>query len=138
MVGSSTVEALAVVAVGLAAVYGGAAELLAYVRARHRLERARAVVVGLVDVGGPIRARSRSYAAQFRFTTRQGRLVESVSSVSTFPGPKVGRRFVVVYDPADPEGTAERAGARKVQLALAPLLVVGGAAFAAWGVSLGL
>jgi hypothetical protein len=129
------VQALAVVAVGLAIVYGGAVELLAYIRARHRLERTSAVVVGLVNVG-LFRANSKSYAARFRFTTREGRVVEAVSSLSTFPGPRIGKQFIVVYDPADPEGSAERVGTRKAQITLAPLLVAGGAAFAAWGVSL--
>lgn len=121
---------------GLVMAYGGAKELLQHARARRRLVRTSAVVVGVVDVG-LFRANSTSYAARFRFTAADGRAVEAVSAASSFPGPTVGRQVPIVYDPADPEGSAERVGARRIQLALAPLMVAGGGTLTTWGASLG-
>jgi hypothetical protein len=123
---------VAVVAVGALVGYGGAAELLAYARGRGRFQRARAVVVGLIDAGhGNVKSR----AARFRFTTADGHVIQRVSSLSSFPGPRVGKRLTVVYDPADPERTAERLGVWRLKLALSPLLVAGGVALAALGIT---
>jgi hypothetical protein len=130
---ASVAQGLLAVGVGGALVYGGAAEIVSHVRARQRFERTVAVVVGLVDAGyGARSARSRSRAAVLRFMTRHGQVVDSVSSLSSFPGPRVGKRFRVVYDPERPEG-AERVGVRRLKLALSPLLIAGGLALVALG-----
>jgi hypothetical protein len=78
----------------------------------------------------------RGRSAVFRFTTADGRVVDAVSSASTFPEPKVGRRIPVTYDPADPRRSAERVGVLAVKLVLSPLLIVGGRVLAGFGVTL--
>lgn len=131
----SKVEALAVIIVGSIIVYGAGKELLSYFRARHRLQRARGVVVARVDVGrGQPNTVSRSPV--IRFTTSDGRVVETLSALSTFPGARVGKEFTVVYDPDDPEGTADRLSAWRIKFVLGVPLLAGGAAFTAWGIAI--
>lgn len=125
---------MATIVVGLVIVYGGAAELVGHVRSRRRRRRTTAVVVGLVDVvRGLSAANTANRSAVLRFTTRDGREVEAVSSMWSAPGPRVGSRLPVTYDPADPAGTAERAGVQRVKVLLAPLLIAGGAVLAVYG-----
>jgi hypothetical protein len=126
----------ATIVVGLVIVYGGAAELVGHLRSRLRRQRTTAIVVGLVDVGrGLSAANTANRSAVLRFTTRDGRQVEATSSMWSAPGPRVGSRLRVTYDPADPAGTAERAGVQRLKVLLAPLLIAGGAGLAAYGTS---
>jgi Protein of unknown function (DUF3592) len=129
------VGGLVVIACGLAFAYGGLAELVGWLRRRARLRRTTAVIVGLHEPiwGNP---GSRGRSPVFRFTTQDGRVIDAVSSASTFPEPKVGRRIPIAYDPADPQRTAERIGVRTFKLFLSPVLIAGGLAFAFFGVTL--
>jgi len=129
------VGALVVVAVGLTIVYGGAAELVGWLRSRSRLRRTTAVIIGLHEPTalGP---GSRGRAAIFRFTTEQGQVVEAVSAAWTFPEPRVGRRIAVTYDPIDPRRSAERVGVLTFKIVLSPVLIAGGIALAIFGLTL--
>lgn len=124
------IKAVAMFAVGSVFVYGGVAEVVRWILARRRLVRTTATIVGSHQPGG-VDPGSRGYAAVFEFTTQDGHVVRTSSSVYTFPGPKVGRRVVVTYDPTDPLYTTERPGARAVKLVLAPL-VAGVGGFVVW------
>jgi len=111
------------VVVGLVIVYGGAAELFGWLRARRRLRRVPGVIVGAVDDNpGPGGHRK---AGRFRFTTDDGRVLTGVSSASTPRGPRVGKRVTVEYDPARPQD-ADIAGVKTLKLVLSPPLIIGG------------
>lgn len=127
-------KAIVYIVVGLVLIWGGGAELFWWARARRRVARVQGVIVGLADVGGQTTA-IRSRAARFRFTTSEGHPVEAVSEMSSFPGPKPGKQVSVVYDPADPAGTAEIAGVRNFKAAVSPLIVAGGVIFVIVGAS---
>lgn len=66
-------------------------------------------------------------AARFRFTTAEGQVVESVSAFSSIPrAPEPGTEMAIVYDPADPQRSAERADVwRFVSFAQPPLFAFG-------------
>lgn len=117
------------VVMGLIIVYGGAAELFMWARARRRSVRVPGVIVGRVDVGGQTTA-VQSRSARFRFTTAEGQVFEAVSEASSFPGPKPGKQVRVVYDPVDPGGTAELVGVKVFKVIAAPFIMAGGVAFA--------
>ncbi|MGH9211420.1 MAG: DUF3592 domain-containing protein [Acidimicrobiales bacterium] len=106
-------QAAVVVVFGLLVAWAGGVELWRYLRSRRRLQRTSGIIVGLVEVGGMFRAGSKMFAARIRFTTHDGRVVETTSAAKSYPAPRVGRQVPVVYDPADPAATAERAGVRK-------------------------
>jgi len=117
------------IALGIAFIYGGVHELVQRLRLQRKLVRAQGVFVGHDDVaahGAGIHAR----AGRFRFVTQDGRTVESVSAMYSFPGPKPGRPVTVVYDPARPERTAERLGVHRF------LLVAGGPMLMAIGMAM--
>jgi len=118
------------IVVGLVIVWAGLVELVGWARARNRLVRVPGVVVGQADVGGRSAA-VQSRAARFRFTTRDGRVVEAVSQLSSFPGPRPGTPVSVTYDPKNPQGTAEIGKVRSIKVVLSPLLIVGGLVLAA-------
>lgn len=133
---SELIKACAVIGVGLALVYGGAAEMLGWLRGRARLRRVTGVVVGHVSPGaaGPANP---SRSARIQFTADDGRVVEVVSSAWSYPGPSVGEHVPVLYDPADPEGSADRAGTRVLKAVLfSPLLIAAGAGLAIFGLTL--
>jgi hypothetical protein len=113
------------VIVGLLIIWGGGSELLGWWRARHRVLRTSGVIVDRVEVLGQGPG-VHNRAGRFRFTTADGTVVEVVSARYSFPGPKPGQRVTVVYDPADPHGSAEIAGTRTLKIALSPALIVGG------------
>jgi hypothetical protein len=70
-------------------------------------------------------------AARFRFTTAQGQVIESVSTFSSFPRPpEPGTDIEIVYDPADPQRTAERADVSRFVSLAQPLLFAFGAILA--------
>ncbi|GAA2421128.1 hypothetical protein GCM10010191_35640 [Actinomadura vinacea] len=97
------------IAVGLAFIVGGLRELAGRIRMQRRMRRAPGVFVGRAEVGHMSGPGVRSRAGRFRFTTEAGQVVERMSALSSFPGPKPGRSLTVVYDPARPGSTAERA-----------------------------
>jgi Protein of unknown function (DUF3592) len=127
-------KALPVVLVGLAIAYGGVAELMNWLRSRHRLRRVTAVIVDLHD---PIAVNpgSRGRSPVFRLTTDDGKMIDAVSSAWTFPEPKVGTPIPVTYDPLDPQRSAERVGVRKFKLIFSPLLIAFGLGFAIFGLT---
>jgi hypothetical protein len=129
------IEALVVIAVGAAIVLGPARELWWWYAGRSRRRRTTGVVVGTVEPGaaGPgTKARS----AVFRFTTEDGRTVQSRSSSWSYPGPKTGTQVEIVYDTDRPERSAERAGIQRFKLIAAPAVMVIGAALIGFGISL--
>jgi hypothetical protein len=128
---------LVVIAIGLLVAFAGLRELAGYLRARRRLRRTGGVVVGHVDaVGGYAGGTSTTMrSARLRFATRTGEVIESVSSARSSRPPPVGTHVPVVYDPADPAGTADTTGTAAFKVALSPLLILGGLAFAAFGVT---
>jgi hypothetical protein len=122
------------VIVGLLIGWGGGSELLGWWRARHRVLKTVGVVVGRVEVLGQ-GAGVHNRAGCFRFTTAEGIVVEAVSARYSFPGPRPGKRVAIVYDPADPHGTAELAGTRAFKLALSPALIAGGMVLAGFSLA---
>lgn len=126
---------LALIAIGLAVAYGGLAEFFGWLRRRVRQRSTVGVVVGHMAGPGAGPAGPGAAAARIRFTVADGRDVEVVSA-AWFPAAQVGRQVPVVYDPADPAGSADRAGAGRTRLLLAPLMIVAGLGLAALGLSL--
>lgn len=115
------------IAVGLYIVYAGVSMLVSRLRLQLRGPRVPGVVVGRSNSAAKPGVVSRS--GVIRFTTLEGETVESTSSVSSFPGPKVGRQVTVVYDPKRPERTGERVGTHKAMLLFAaPLFIAAGVA----------
>jgi hypothetical protein len=108
----------------------GLKELVDRIRLQRRGRRVPGVIVGRVDAG----AHSPGIASRsgvFRFTTVDGQEIEATSAVHSFPGPRPGRRITVVYDPARPHRSAERAGMHLViMLGVAPLVIAIGLAIA--------
>ncbi|MQY03840.1 DUF3592 domain-containing protein [Actinomadura macrotermitis] len=103
---------------------GGVKEIADRVRLQRRSRRARGVFVAREEVGSVAHPGVRSRAVRFRFSTETGRVVERTSALTSFPGPRPGREVTVVYDPARPESTAERAGVHLALLFLAgPVLI---------------
>jgi hypothetical protein len=118
------------VALGLYVAYAGASMLVARIRLQLRGPRVPGVVVGRTD-GAASRPGVVSRSGVVRFTTEDGRTVEAVSSVHSFPGPRPGRRVTVVYDPKRPERTGERVGVHlSLLLLVAPLVIFIGAGIA--------
>ncbi|GAA3944222.1 hypothetical protein GCM10023085_27780 [Actinomadura viridis] len=112
--------------VALAFVGGGLLETADRLRLQRRARRARGVFVAREDVLHPGGPAVRTRAARFRFTTENGQVVERVSALTSFPGPKPGRSVDVVYDPARPQATAERVRVHQALLLIGPLLAVAG------------
>jgi hypothetical protein len=130
----SMLKALPVVLVGIAIAYGGVAELMIWLRSRHRLRRVTAMIVDLhtpAAVGPGHLGRS----PVFRFMTDDGQVIDAVSSAWAFPVPKIGRRIPVTYDPVDPQGSAEWVGIQIFKLILSPLLIAFGLGFAVFGLT---
>lgn len=131
-----SVGGLVVVTIGLALAYGGVAELVGWVRSYRRRVRVTAEIVGRHEPGW-LNPSYRGRSPVFRFTTQDGQVVDAVSSASTFPEPKVGRRVPVTYDPTDPQRSAERVGVLTFKVVvLSPLLIAGGAVLAGFGLTL--
>lgn len=117
---------------GVAVFCGGVYELVTRLRLQSRMLRTTGVFVGRDEVMGPGHPSIKSRVGRFQFTTAQGRPVEASSSAYSFPGPKPGKSVTVIYDPARPEGTAERLGVHYLQLvAIGPLFTMVGVAVAA-------
>lgn len=67
-------------------------------------------------------------AARFRFTTRDGQVLESMSTFNSIPRPPApGTELKIVYDPSDPQGSAERADVWRFVSLAQPLLFAFGA-----------
>lgn len=54
-----------------------------------------------------------------------GRVIETESSVQSFPGPKPGKRVTVIYDPDRPY-RAEPAGRFTITILVLPVAIVAG------------
>lgn len=128
-------KALVFIVLGLVILYGSLSELRIWLRMRRRVRRAAGVIVGVKEETILGDRPMRGYAAVFRFVTEDGAVVEAVSSAASSPGPRVGRRITVVYDPADPHRTAERAGVWKLKVVLIPLLLVLGVGLVVFGLT---
>ncbi|MEU2548512.1 DUF3592 domain-containing protein [Streptomyces roseolus] len=92
---------------GAYAAWAVLSEAVAHLRRRSRLIDTTALVVERADTSprpGTVRR-----SAVFRVTTEDGRTFDVVSSAATFPGPRVGSRIPVRYDPEKP-WKAERTG----------------------------
>ena len=102
-------------------------DLLQKWRRRRHYRRAPGIIVGLRDAGGEMgnRPSTASRAAIFRFTMEDGRVIETESNVTSFPGPKPGSRVTVLYDPRRPYD-AETTGRFAIVMALMPLLIAFG------------
>ena len=55
-------------------------------------------------------------------------MIDKQSSFSSFPGPRVGRRVTVSYDPQRPWQSAEIAWVAGMKALLSPVLIAGGVA----------
>lgn len=121
--------------VGLVVAYGGVVELIGWLRGRSRRRRTLAVVVGAVEPGATAPG-TRARSPVFRFQTDDGRVVDAVSSAWTPLPPKAGKRIPVVYDPAEPQATAERVGVLRVKLALTPFVIGLGLGLVGFGCTL--
>lgn len=127
------VKTLVLVGIGLALIYGGAVELVGWLRSRSRVREVTGVIVGHVSpaAAGP---GNPSRSARIQFTAEDGRVVEVVSAAWSFPGGKVGQRVPVRYDPADPQGSADRAGVQSAKaLVVSPILILVGIGLAVFG-----
>lgn len=94
---------------------------------RRRYQRASGVIVGRRDARGEqgMSPATHKRAAIFRFTTVDGRVIETESDVQSFPGPKPGKRVTVIYDPRKPYD-AETAGRYVIKLVVAPVVMAFG------------
>lgn len=115
------------VAVGAILTWGCWTSFFEKMRARHRMVRTTGVIVGRRNVTTPGQSSpaSVSRAAIFSFTTLDGRTVEAESDVTTFPGPKPGKRVNVIYDPHKPRG-AEIVGRAMLIRVIEPIFGTGG------------
>lgn len=125
-------KAGALMLVGLVVAYGGAVELIGWLRSRTRRRRTVAVIVAAVEPGATAPG-TRARAPVFRFQTDDGRVIDAVSSTWTPLAPKTGNRIPVAYDPANPHTTAERIGVLRVKLALTPFVIALGLALMGFG-----
>lgn len=113
------VKAVIAIGIGAALLWGCRNEIVTLLRLRRRGVRTTAVVVGH-STPGMANPGTMQRAGVFEFTTEAGEVIRATSSASTPRGPKVGRRIPIVYDPADPRGTAERPGVIALKVALVP------------------
>ncbi|TDC97496.1 DUF3592 domain-containing protein [Actinomadura sp. 7K507] len=127
------VKAVALIALGSALLWGCGVEVLAWSRRRRRGVRTVGTVVGHRSAGSP---GTMQRSGVFEFTTENGQVVQASSSLSTPRGPKIGTRIPVVYDPADPAGTADRPGVLAFKMvALLPVMLAIGTALAVYGIT---
>lgn len=96
---------------------------------RRRYQRVPGVIIGRRDARGEqgMSPATHKRAAIFRFTTADGRVIETESDVQSFPGPKPGKRVTVIYDPRDPYD-AETTGRLTIILILMPVVMAIGLA----------
>ena len=124
-----TVKYLFALALGLLCIIGPGSDLLGKWRRRRHYHRVPGVIVGVRktrgEVGTSPRTNTRSRAAIFRFTTLDGRVIETESDVQSFPGPKPGKRVTVLYDPRQPY-SAETTGRFLILVVLMPPLMAFG------------
>lgn len=120
---------LAIVGLGIGAffVISPAWQLLKIWRTRRRYVRVPGVIVGRRDARGELGMgpATHSRAAIFRFTTVDGRVIETESDVQSFPGPKPGKRVTVIYDPRNPYD-AETTGRFAIMTVILPLIMAVG------------
>ncbi|MFF7813474.1 DUF3592 domain-containing protein [Streptomyces sp. NPDC007945] len=117
------IKAVIAVLAGAYMTWAVLAETVEHLRGRRRLVDTTALVVERANTSShPGRVRR---SAVFRLTTEDGRTFDVTSSAATFPGPKVGSRIPVRYDPEQP-WKAERTGVITFKLWVAlPLAAFG-------------
>lgn len=95
--------------------------------ARRRYVRVPGVIVGRRDARGEVGTNpaTHSRAAIFRFTTVDGRVIETESDVQSFPGPRPGKRVTVIYDPRNPYD-AETTGRFAISMLVMPVVMAVG------------
>ncbi|HEY8481545.1 MAG TPA: DUF3592 domain-containing protein [Spirillospora sp.] len=128
------VKAIVLIVLGLLMLWGCGSELVTLLRLRRRGIRTTGVVVGH-STPGMASPGSMQRAGVFEFRTQSGELVRKTSAASTPRGPKVGKQIPVIYDPADPWGTAERPGVVAIKTVLLPLMMVLGVFLICLGVA---
>lgn len=123
------IKYLFALALGLLCIIGPGWDLLGKWRRRRHYHRVPGVIVGVRNTRGEAgtgpRTNVRSRAAIFRFTTLDGRVIETESDVQSFPGPKPGKRVTVLYDPQRPY-SAETTGRFVIVVGILPLLMAFG------------
>lgn len=126
----NTAELLYYLAFGLIFFLGGAWQLFIRWRRRRHYQRVPGVIVGRRatrgEVGPASDTSTNSRAAIFRFTTLDGREVETESNVQSWPGPKPGKRVMVIYDPQSPYD-AEPTGGFVITTGIGVVAMVAGA-----------
>lgn len=129
------VKAAALIAVGSALLWGCWVEILAWSRRRRRGVRTIGIVVGH-RTPASANPGTMQRSGVFEFTTEDGQVVQATSSLSTPRGPRIGTQIPVVYDPADPVGTADRPGVLAFKMvALLPVMLAIGTALVIYGVT---
>ncbi|MFG2089940.1 MULTISPECIES: DUF3592 domain-containing protein [unclassified Spirillospora] len=127
------VKAAALIALGSGLLWGGWVEVLAWSRRHRRGVRTVAIVVGHRS---PVTASpgTMQRSGVFEFRTEDGQVVQATSSLSSPRGPKVGTRIPIVYDPADPAGSADRPGVLTFKIvAVVPVMLAIGTALIIYG-----
>lgn len=111
-------------------------ETIRWLKRRGRLVRVPGVIVGRRDTRGETGGSPGAYqrAAIFRFTTLDGHVVEAESNVSSFPGPKPGKRVTVIYDPIHPD-KAETTGRMMIIWIMRVMAMVAGVFLLAYSFS---
>lgn len=110
-------------------IYHAGYEILSWLKQRSRLARVPGVIIGKRDTRGELGMGPATYsrAAIFRFTTRDGQVIEAESRLSSFPGPKPGKKVTVVYDPNHPD-EADTTGRKAVYLIIGMIIFLVGVA----------
>lgn len=99
-------------------------------RRRRHYHRVPGVIVGRRatrgEAGPAPNTSTHSRAAIFQFTTLDGQQIETESDVQSWPGPKPGKRVMVVYDPQHPYD-AEPTGRFTIVIGIGVVAMVVGA-----------
>lgn len=118
---------MVVALVGLVFVGAGVLLVRSYAKTRGYV-RAPGVIVDRVVSSTYSNDGRRTASAVFEFADGEGRAIRKQSTRASYPWPEIGVDVTVVYDPADPEGTAETLGSRNSSLGIGLALLVAGVA----------
>lgn len=113
---------LVMVAAGLLFAARGILDLRSFLKSQSRhYVRTTGTVVGLESRPG-----GNARRAIFEFVDDQGRSVRTACGWATRPWPRLGRLATIVYDPADPAGTADTLASHHSKPVLGVLLPIVG------------
>jgi hypothetical protein len=93
--------------VGLAFIGGGAFTLRMYSKARTYVRVAGVVVDRVESFSSGSESGNRMASPIFEFVDNRGQTIRKKSGSASYPWPEIGKNVTILYDPADPEGTAE-------------------------------